>query len=99
MTITQHLPVPVAMLSYVPIYILLAQMITSLIGIREFTKAYDMPLPMFFTLRMIVYYYPYQLMLSFAAFRAMVRLITRQGSWEKTTHANLHRQGQLSGVA
>ncbi len=97
--LTQRIPVPIAMLSYVPIYILLAQMVTSLVGIREFTKAYGEHLPMFFTLRMIVYYYPYQLMLSVAAFRAVIRMMTRQGSWEKTAHANLHRQSQLSGVA
>ena len=96
---TQTLPVPIAMLSYVPIYILLAQLVTSLVGIREFAHAYDERLPMFFTLRMILYYYPYQLMLSVAAFRAVIRMVTRQGSWEKTTHSNLHRQSQARGIA
>ena len=71
--LTQHLSVPLALLSYIPIYIALMQMITSLIGIREFASAYGERLPFFFSLRMMVYYYPYQLMLSLAAFRAVYR--------------------------
>ncbi len=97
--LTQRVEVPIALISYIPIYILLLQLITSLIGIREFAAAYGERLPMFFTLRMIIYYYPYQLLLSIAAFRAVIRFLMREQAWEKTAHSNLHRQEQLSGVA
>lgn len=94
--LTQEVSLPVALLSYIPIYILLIQMITNLIGIREFASAYGKKLPMFFTLRMIAAYYPYQLVLSVAAVRAIFRLVTQKQAWEKTAHSNLHRQGQLN---
>ncbi|MBN1680483.1 MAG: glycosyltransferase [Anaerolineae bacterium] len=96
--LTQRVPVVVALLSYIPIYILVIQLIIQLIGIREFTSAYNEKLPRFFTLRMIVFFYPYQLLLSIAALRAVYRMLTQQSAWEKTAHSNLHRQGQFSQV-
>lgn len=88
---TQRIPVPLALLSYLPIYILFIQLATNLIGIREFTAAYNKRLPLFFSLKMIIYYYPYQLMLAFAALRAVYRMVIGQAAWEKTAHSNLHR--------
>lgn len=88
---TQQIPVPLALLSYLPIYILLIQMAINLIGIREFTSAYQKRLPMFFTLKMILYYYPYQIMMAVAALRAVFRMMIGQAAWEKTSHSNLHR--------
>lgn len=88
---TQRIPVPLALLSYFPIYILVIQLVTNLIGIREFTSAYNKRLPLFFTLKMMIYYYPYQLMLAFAALRAVYRMAVGQAAWEKTSHSNLHR--------
>lgn len=98
--LTQRIPVPLAMLSYFPIYLLVMQLIINLSGIREFTEAYGLKLPFLFRLKMILYFYPYNLLLGFAAMRAMFRFITRQSAWEKTTHANLHRQAQpVTGAA
>ncbi len=93
--LTQQVALPIALLSYIPIYILLIQLVTNLIGIREFTSAYKVPLPRFFSLRMILFFYPYQLLLSVAAIRAVYRLLAQKRAWEKTAHSNLHRQGQL----
>lgn len=92
--LTQQVAVPVAMISWVPIYLLLLQLITNLIGIREFAEAYGERLPFGFRLRMIVAYYPYQLLLAVAAGRAVIRHLTAKQSWEKTAHSNLHRQSQ-----
>lgn len=93
--LTQRVPVPIALLSYFPIYLLLLQMITNLIGIREFTEAYGLHLPFLFRLRMAIVYYPYQLMMTVAAARAVYRLVSQNHAWEKTAHSNLHRQGQI----
>lgn len=90
--LTQRVPVPIALFSFVPIFLLLVQMITNLTGIREFTEAYGKKLPLGFRLRMILFYYPFQLMLSISAMRAIWRFLTNQAAWEKTSHANLHRQ-------
>ena len=92
--LTQQVPVPLALLSYFPIYILVIQCITNLIGIREFTAAYKKRLPLGFTLKMILYYYPYQLMLALSAVRALYRMMIGQAAWEKTDHSNLHRVAQ-----
>jgi cellulose synthase/poly-beta-1,6-N-acetylglucosamine synthase-like glycosyltransferase len=97
MAFTQSVPVPIAMISYVPIYVLIIQLIINLVSIREFTSAYGEKLPRFFSLKMILYFYPYQLMLSVAAIRAVYRMLKRQNSWEKTAHSNLHRQNATLG--
>jgi cellulose synthase/poly-beta-1,6-N-acetylglucosamine synthase-like glycosyltransferase len=90
--LTQQVAVPVALLSYFPIFVLILQMVTNLIGIREFTAAYNLELPFLFSLKMIIAYYPYQLMMAVASFRAVFRFLGQQQTWEKTAHANLHRQ-------
>lgn len=90
--LTQRLPVPVAMFSYLPIFLLLSQAMVNLIGIREFTEAYGKRLPFLFRFKMALWYYPYQLMMAWAAFRAVRRFITNKNAWEKTAHSNLHRQ-------
>lgn len=92
--LTQQLPVPIALISYIPIFMLGMQLVVNLIGIREFTKAYGLALPLGFRFKMILHYYPYQLMMAFSAFRAVGRFLSRQNAWEKTAHANLHRQSQ-----
>ncbi len=92
--LTQQIPVPIALISYIPIFLLLAQLVINLIGIREFTAAYNMKLPFLFSLKMIIAYYPFQLLLTVSAFRAVFRFITNKNAWEKTEHSNLHRQSQ-----
>ena len=92
--LTQQIPVPIALISYIPIFLLLAQLVINLIGIREFTAAYNMRLPFLFSLKMIAAYYPFQLLLTASAFRAVFRFITNKNAWEKTEHSNLHRQAQ-----
>ena len=94
--LTQNVAVPVALVSYLPIAFLLLQMITNLIGIREFASAYGERLPFGFTFKMMLFYYPFQLVLSIAAIRAVFRFVTQQQAWEKTAHSNLHRQGQAA---
>jgi len=90
--LTQRIAVPIALMSFIPIFVLLVQMMINLIGIREFTLAYGKRLPLFFRFKMILWYYPFQLLLALSAFRAVRRFIRKQNAWEKTDHSNLHRQ-------
>jgi cellulose synthase/poly-beta-1,6-N-acetylglucosamine synthase-like glycosyltransferase len=90
--LTQRISVPIALISYLPIFMLLVQAVVNLVGLREFAAAYKFKLPFGFSLKMALVYYPYQLMLALAAFRAVGRFLARKNAWEKTTHANLHRQ-------
>jgi hypothetical protein len=40
---------------------------------------------------MIVTWLPYQMVLAYAAVRAVRRQLAGQGNWEKTTHLGAHR--------
>jgi cellulose synthase/poly-beta-1,6-N-acetylglucosamine synthase-like glycosyltransferase len=96
--LTQKLPIVISMISYLPLFLMLLQLFISLVGIREFTAAYGLHLPLGYRIKMAAYYYPYQLMLSVSAFRALRRFLTRKNAWEKTAHSNLHRQPQVQTV-
>lgn len=89
--LTQEIPVPLAIISWIPIYLLLLQMITQLVGIREYAEAYGINLPRGYRLKMILYYYPYQLMLAVSAARAVGRFVRGTNNWEKTAHSGAHR--------
>jgi hypothetical protein len=89
--LTQQVAVALAILSYIPLAILLIQLLVNLAGIREFAATYDKRLPGFFTLKMIAVFYPFQLMLAVASFRAVYRYLKGHHAWEKTTHSNMHR--------
>lgn len=96
---TQSIPVPFAILSWIPILMLFIQLMITLVGIREFTESYGLRLPFLFRLRMIIFYYPYQMLLSVSAMRAVVRFVTRQSNWEKTEHSNLHRPASTGNAS
>lgn len=91
--LTQQVSLAVALLSWLPIYLLLVQAGITLLGIREFTASYGMKLPLGFRLRMAFFYYPYQLLMAASALRAVYRFLTNNSAWEKTAHSNLHRAG------
>lgn len=97
--LTQQVPVLVALISWTPIYMLFLQMIITLIGMGEFANLYGMKLPLFFRLRMVMFYYPYQLLLAVSAIRAIYRFSTNQSAWEKTSHSNLHREAASTSRA
>ena len=94
--LTQHISLIVALLSYVPIFLLLLQLVITLVGLREFAEAYDKRLPFGFRFKVALVYYPYQLMLALASLRAIQHFLARKTAWEKTAHANLHRQAQAA---
>ncbi len=94
--LTTFVKVPelVAMLSLLPLYMLLAQLAISLVGLFEFTSAYGLRPGLWTPLRMILTYLPYQWLLAFAALRAVWREVRGVTTWEKTAHTGAHRRGQ-----
>lgn len=88
---TQKLPVFVSFLSYIPFYLFIFQLIVCGIGIYEFTKAYELKSPFWMPLKVMLSFYPYQLLLMFSSFRAGYRMVINQIGWEKTAHTNIHR--------
>jgi hypothetical protein len=93
------LPVLVAMLSSLPVYVLLVQLLISLVGLYEFTAVHKLRLSWRSPLWLIVAFLPFQWMLGFAALRAAWRQLRGMNSWEKTRHIGAHRVGQFAQPA
>jgi cellulose synthase/poly-beta-1,6-N-acetylglucosamine synthase-like glycosyltransferase len=90
------LPVLVAMVSSLPVYVLLIQLIVSLVGLREFTATHKLKHSPISSLWLIAAYLPYQWVLGFAALRAVWRHFRGMNNWEKTRHVGAHRVGQFA---
>lgn len=91
-TFTQKLSVPITLLSFIPLYLFSLQVLVSIIGLFEFTRAYKLKFPFWMPFVVVFTFIPYQLALMFASFRALYRIIFKDNSWEKTQHLNDHRQ-------
>lgn len=89
--LTQKLPIIISLLSYIPFYFFLFQLLVCSIGIYEFTKVYKLKSPFLMPLKVIAFFYPYQILLMISSFRAGYRMLINQIGWEKTSHQNLHR--------
>jgi cellulose synthase/poly-beta-1,6-N-acetylglucosamine synthase-like glycosyltransferase len=88
-------PVWVAIISYLPVLMLIAHVGTSVTGLREFTEAHGLEASPGAVIRMILAWFPYQFVLAYAAGRAVWRQLRGISNWEKTQHVGAHR-GQLS---
>ncbi|MBA3723667.1 MAG: glycosyltransferase [Candidatus Levybacteria bacterium] len=86
-----NLPVIFAMITFIPLLLLLLQLVAFTIGMYEFTKGYGMRFPFWLPFKILYSFYPFQIILGLSAMRAILRLITGNGSWEKTLHLNAHR--------
>jgi len=90
------LPILLALISSLPVYVLFVQIVISMVGLCEFTalhRARPAPLTLIW---MLVTYMPYQWLLGFAALRAVWREMRGVNNWEKTRHIGAHRVGQLA---
>ena len=85
------LPVLFVMYSFIPLYLFIFQMIINIIGMYEFKKSYNLKSSLYIYLKIILGFYPYQLLLLISSVRAILRNIKKSDSWEKTTHFNEHR--------
>jgi cellulose synthase/poly-beta-1,6-N-acetylglucosamine synthase-like glycosyltransferase len=90
------LPILLALISSLPVYVLFVQIIISLVGLAEFTALHKARPALFALTWMLVTYMPYQWLLGFAALRAVWRQIRGVNNWEKTRHIGAHRVGQFA---
>ena len=90
-------PVLVALISYLPVFLLASHFLTAAVGLREFAEAHGLKASWGLTLGMALAWFPYQLLLAFAALRAVVRLALGINNWEKTRHVGAHRERQKAG--
>jgi cellulose synthase/poly-beta-1,6-N-acetylglucosamine synthase-like glycosyltransferase len=90
--LTIKTPVLVAITLSLPLYLLLAHLLLSIIGLYEFTDAHQLKPSWKTPLVMAVSYLPYQWVLSYASVRATIRELRGINNWEKTAHVGAHRQ-------
>jgi glycosyltransferase XagB len=92
MTVWLDAPVLVALLSYLPVLLLAAHFMTHVVGLYEFTEAHGLSASPRMVLMMALAWFPYQLVLAFAALRALNRQLRGVHNWEKTAHTGQHRE-------
>jgi glycosyltransferase XagB len=88
---TVKAPVLVAMISYLPVLFLVAHLMTSAVGLYEFADAHGLKPSWGNVVKLALAWLPYQLVLSYAALRAVRRHTMGTSNWEKTQHVGAHR--------
>jgi glycosyltransferase XagB len=86
-----HAPIPVALLSWLPVLLIVAHFLTTVLGLYEFTEEHGLKATPGRVVMMALTWLPYQLVLAYSALRALRRQLTGVGNWEKTAHVGAHR--------
>jgi len=85
-----NLPVGVALATFVPVVPMSANIVFQTVGLRDFGKHYQVRIRWHHYARLILSAFPYALVLSIAALRAVWREYTGKRNWELTTHVGAH---------
>ncbi len=85
-----------AMILCLPAYMLIGQFLLSLMGLHEFADAHGIRLKLLSWPKLLLTFYPYQVLLGIGAIRAVYRELSGVNSWEKTKHINAHRNAAIS---
>ncbi len=97
LTLFGKLSVLVTLISALPAYVLVVQLVISLVGLYEFSAVHRIKLKWYSPLWLLLAYLPYQWMLGIGALRAVWRHLRGLNNWEKTKHIGAHRVGRLGG--
>jgi glycosyltransferase XagB len=89
-------PLGIAMVSFLPLYALVFQLMVTLVGLFQFTKEYGLKVPASVPVVLVVSFLPFQFLLGFSALRALYREARNQTNWEKTEHVGAHRERELA---
>ena len=99
MMVFVKMPILVAMISTLPVYVLVIQFVISLVGLYEFTGVHGLRPSLLTPLWLLAAYMPYQWLLAFAALRALWRQLRGVNTWEKTAHIGAHRTPRDAATA
>jgi glycosyltransferase XagB len=91
-------PVLVALISFIPVLMLLAHLLISVIGLHEFAGAHGLRASPSVVVGLAIAWIPYQLVLAYAALRAVRRQARGVVNWEKTQHIGAHRDQSAAGA-
>lgn len=86
------LPLWFAMLTFLPLYCFVLAIFIDLAGLYEFVKVHKRKWSWREACVMILAFFPYQILLSIGALRAVIRTLKRKQDWEKTAHIGQHRR-------
>lgn len=92
-------PVGVALLTFIPGFMLCFQIALRVVALQEMRDAFRLSFSRRLYIDLIIFYLPYQFMLSYSALRAIARTILRRREWEKTPHRNAHRTGTVPALS
>jgi glycosyltransferase XagB len=96
--IVLHVPVGVALFSFLPAVVTIAMVAFEVVGLREFCRVYYVRPKLRDYVRLVLGTPLYQLMLAAAACRAVARELRGERGWEKTAHGGAHRGATDSGA-
>jgi cellulose synthase/poly-beta-1,6-N-acetylglucosamine synthase-like glycosyltransferase len=88
----------VAIVSFLPLYALLLQLLAVTVGMFLFTREYGYRMPLLMPLKMAVTFVPFQALMGISAIRAVYREARRMNNWEKTDHVGAHRVPSTAGT-
>lgn len=92
MAIFVKLPLWMAILTFLPMYTLILALVVEVAGLHEFLKAHGRPWSWFEALKLLIFFFPYQVLLGIGAIRATYRFMKGTTNWEKTAHIGQHRR-------
>ncbi|MFG1610628.1 glycosyltransferase [Actinoplanes sp. NPDC049265] len=85
-----HVPIAVAMATFVPLVPMAANVVFQAVGLRDFGKEYNLRIRWHHYARLLLSAFPYAVILSAAALRAVYREYTGRRDWELTAHVGAH---------
>jgi glycosyltransferase XagB len=97
--LTAKVPVLVALISTLPLYMLVVQLAICVAGLYEFTGVHGLRPSRLAALRLVLAYLPYQWLLGIGALRAVWRQARGRRGWEKTRHVGAHRAQPAEALA
>jgi cellulose synthase/poly-beta-1,6-N-acetylglucosamine synthase-like glycosyltransferase len=84
------LPIGIALATFVPVVPMAANIVFQTVGLRDFGQQYHLKIKPIHYARLILGAFPYALVLSVAALRAVWREYTGRRNWELTAHVGAH---------
>jgi cellulose synthase/poly-beta-1,6-N-acetylglucosamine synthase-like glycosyltransferase len=89
-------PVSVSLISFLPLYGLIFQLVATIFGAYMFTREYGLKFPLLLPVQMAITFLPFQFILGFSSIRVLYRELFGLRDWEKTRHIGAHRQTAIN---
>ena len=81
-----------AMITFLPLYALMLQLVALVVGAYEFAREYQLKLPWHTPLYAAITYLPFLFIQAYSSLRALAREFSGAREWEKTAHIGAHRR-------